>query len=334
MGPLELIYYLGYSLRKNRDMKNRRRLPRKVISVGNLTLGGTGKTPAVIALAEEARKRGLQPCVLTRGYKGKAQGPCFVSKGNGPLLSAEEAGDEAFLMAERFKGVPIVKGRDRYEAGMFALQHLQFELLFIMDDGFQHWKLWRDRDILLINGTDPFGNKKLFPSGILREPLSEMKRADIIVITKISREIAGDICSNSLMSEIKQYNPDAPVYIGEHIPVCLRTLSGEELTLGTISGKKVFSFCGIAGPSSFKESLLRTGADVKGFMAYRDHHRYSPGDVIRICEAAVRSGADWIVTTEKDIIKLTDFGLPENLLALRIEFRTEEGFYETVFVEE
>jgi tetraacyldisaccharide 4'-kinase len=167
MTPFEFLYFLGYSIKKLHALKNRKNLPCRVVSIGNLTLGGTGKTPAVIALAEEAKKRGFLPCILTRGYKGKTKGPCFVSRGDGPLLSEYQAGDESILMAEKLQGVPIIKGENRYKAGMFAIQHLRSynpdivsKLLFILDDGFQHWILFRDKNILLVDGTNPFGNKR------------------------------------------------------------------------------------------------------------------------------------------------------------------------------
>lgn len=335
MGPLEFIYYLGYSFGKSRGLNNRKKLPVKVISVGNLTVGGTGKTPAVIAVAEEAGRRGLKPCILTRGYRGKAQGPCFVSRGEGALLGVDEAGDEALLMADRLKGVPVVKGIDRYEAGIFALGALgQAVSLFILDDGFQHWKLHRDRDILLLDCSNPFGNRRLLPMGILREPLKEMERADMIVITKVDRKSSGGGDANNLMSEIRRYNADAPIYISDHLLLSLITPSGAELSLDALSGKRIFAFCGIGSPSSFRQSLLTTKAHLNDFMAFGDHHAYAPKDIERIKKAAAESGADWIVTTEKDIIKLKNLEPLENLVALRIEFRPEEGFYEELFREE
>ena len=188
MNLIEGLYYVGYSIRKYNDLKNQKKLPHKVISIGNITVGGTGKTPATIAIAEEAKKQGFVPIILTRGYKGKTKGPCFVSKGEEPLLNEEDAGDEPLLMAEKLKGVPIVKGESRYDAGMFALSSLPLALrpnIFILDDGFQHWKLFRDKDILLIDGKNPFGNKRLLPIGQLREPVSAISRADIVVITKM-----------------------------------------------------------------------------------------------------------------------------------------------------
>jgi len=341
MGPLEFIYYLGYSFQKSRSLKNRKRLPCRVISVGNLTVGGTGKTPAVMAVAKEAKRRGFLPCVLTRGYKGKAKGPLFISKGEGALLSAAEAGDEASLMAERLKGVPIVKGADRHEAGMFALREMTSQLsafnpqtfLFILDDGFQHWKLHRDLDILLIDSSDPFGNGRLLPSGILREPLREMRRADIIVLTRTRKEAGFDLARKDLESEIRRYNPDAPIFCGWHEPVGFRTLSGRDLPLDILDGKPVFAFCGIGNPASFRSTLAGINAEVRGFRAFRDHHAYRRPEIGRIIEGAGKCGADWIVTTEKDIMRLRDFDIAQNILSLRIEFAVEKGFYDRLFME-
>lgn len=349
MGPLEYIYYLGYSLKRSHSLKAQKRLPARVFSVGNLTVGGTGKTPAVIAIAEEAQRRGHLPCILTLGYKGTTVGPCFVSKGDGPLLSLEQAGDEPVLMAERLKGVPVVKGKDRYEAGMFALRHLESEIahlkskiVFILDDGFQHWRLFRDTDILLIDSTNPFGNRRLLPLGRLREPLSGMKRADIIVITKRLQKNAGGnghagpAPIDNLINEIRDNNPDAPIYTAEHLPVGLRTLSGIDLPVSVLSGKRVFGFCGVGSPASFRDTLQSVGAQlVKDIVPFRDHVAYTEKDVRKIDDDAKRQNADWIVTTEKDIIKLKRFSVPENLAAilvsLHIEFSVDAGFYENVF---
>lgn len=341
MGPLEFIYYLGYSLKKSRSLKNRKKLPHKVISVGNLTVGGTGKTPAAIAVAEEAVKRGYHPCILTRGYRGKAKGPCFISKGEGALLGVGEAGDEASLMARVLRGVPIVKGSDRYESGMFAMRELESlisgipsRFLFILDDGFQHWKLYRDMDILLIDSTDPFGNNKLLPAGRLREPLEEMKRADMIVLTKVQKGTEGLYSLPAgLTTEIRKYNPLAPIYGSEHVPTGLRTLSGRALPLDVLAGKAVFAFCGIGSPSSFSETLIGMQAEVKGFMAFADHYAYDEGDLRSIVRNAGECKADWIVTTEKDIMRLMGFKGAENLVALTIAFRAEKSFYDELFAE-
>ena len=335
MGPWEFLYYLGYSYKKTQGLKRRKRLPRMVISIGNLTVGGTGKTPAVIALAQEAKKRGHQPCLLTRGYKGKAAGPCVISDGSGSLLGVEEAGDEALLMAEKLKQIPVIKGNDRYEAGMFALNaSIPKPSLFILDDGFQHWILDRDMDILLIDSTNPFGNRKLLPSGPLREPLTEMKRADIIVITKARSHIAGSPgIEGDLIHEIREYNREAPLFVSSHVPVGLKNTSGQDLPLDLVFEKAVFGFCGIGNPDSFKHTLAGIHAQVRGFMTFRDHHRYHQRDIRRIYDAADECSANWIVTTEKDIMRLKDFPLWDNLVSLQIEFKIEESFYDKVLRE-
>lgn len=347
----EYFYYIGYSIKKSCSARNRKRLPLPVISIGNLTLGGTGKTPAAMALARKASETGLYPCILTRGYKGRAHGPCFVSKGEGPLLDASQAGDEAVLLAERLSGVPIVKGKNRYEAGMFILEKLKFQNsnfkapnLFILDDGFQHWALHRDKDILLIDSTNPFGNRKLFPLGPLREPLSAMKRADIIVITnafspylspserdgKAESAESRESSIRSLAGEIRLYAPSAPLYFAHHRPTAFIKTSGNTLSLSETSNKKVFAFCGIGNPKPFKDTLFPLIGELKGLMVFKDHHQYNNAEIRMITGNAEKSGADWIVTTEKDIMRLKTFSLPDNVLALRIEFDIDEKFFDDV----
>jgi tetraacyldisaccharide 4'-kinase len=347
MTPLEFLYYLGYSIKKYLTLKNQKRLPCRIVSIGNITLGGSGKTPATIALAEEAKKRGFSPIVLTRGYRGKAKGPCLVSISSRQyavssdktvstvycLLSTAEFGDEPVLMAERLKDVPIVKCADRYKGGMFAIKHLSAEsshltakILFILDDGFQHWGLFRDKDILLIDGTNPFGNRRLLPFGPLREPISAIKRADIIVITRGEGKGGG-----RLLEEIKRYNAKAPIFFAEHRPLKFIRMTGDTMPLEWAKDKRFFGFCGIGNPESFRETLLSVGVELTGFRTYRDHYRYTSSDMQTIIRDAERGSAEWIVTTEKDIMRLKGMELPENLIVLSIEFAVGEGFYEEVF---
>lgn len=355
MAIFEFLYYLGYSAKKYYSLRNRRRLPYKVISIGNITAGGTGKTPAVIACAEEAKRRGLNPVILTRGYKGKAKGPCFVHDTRYTIQDAGYTihdnkklascivhhasyllfGDEPVLMAEKLKGVPIVKCADRYKGGMFAIESLQPSalspqpIIFILDDGFQHWRLFRDKDILLIDAANPFDNRRLLPVGLLREPLKEIQRADTIVMTKtenINRAII-----EGLVEEIKQYNPDAPIFLSEHKPAGFIGLSGEILPLEWAKDKKLFAISGIGNPGSFKKTLISVGCDLKGVKTYRDHYEYKQNDIENILITAKKIDADWIVVTEKDMVRLKGLDLPDNLIALRIEFKVDEGFYDKVF---
>jgi tetraacyldisaccharide 4'-kinase len=347
----EFPYYAGFTAKKYFSIFSRRRLPYTVISVGNVTLGGTGKTPAGMAIAEEAKKRGFLPVILTRGYKGTAKGPCFVTRGDGPELSPEEAGDEPYLMAEKLRKVAVVKGGDRYEAGMFAIANIEKEhpsnrpILFILDDGFQHRRLYRDKDILLIDSDNPFGNGKLFPFGRLREPVGSLASADIIVLTKAKLPRGEDwthLASSGgrerddlrkLYEVIRQHNPSSPVFLAGHEPVSFRTLSGEKHPISWIEGRKIFAFCALGNPESFRRTIVSTRAGMVGFRAYRDHFTYSASDIFDLKSEAGRSGAGWIVTTEKDIIKIRKFGLPENLLVMEIDFAAEKGLYAEIFGE-
>jgi tetraacyldisaccharide 4'-kinase len=334
MTLLELLYHAGYAFRKRRALQRQKRLPFPVISIGNITVGGTGKTPAVIALAQEAKKRGLFPCILTRGYRGKAEGTCIVSTGDGPLMDARQAGDEAFLMARTLTGIPVVKGRERYDAGMLAVQTFAGKgtgtdagMLFILDDGFQHWQLYRDLDVVLIDRTNPLGNRRLLPSGRLREPLSSLGRASVIVLTRTSAEED----DNNLTGEIRKYNSKAPVFSAAHMPLSFGMPTGGTFPVSWAKGKRFFGVCGVGNPLSFQKSLLQLGADLSGFLAFRDHHRYRTHDLKKIAREARDTGAEWIVTTEKDIMRLSRLRMPENLVFLAIEFSTDPAFYNDVF---
>jgi tetraacyldisaccharide 4'-kinase len=242
-------------------------------------------------------------------------------------------------MAEKLPGVPIVKSGNRYEAGLFALQYYNSQrttpdtqLVFILDDGFQHWKLYKDKDILLIDSGDPFGNRTLLPLGRLREPLEAMKRADIVVLTKCKgtdgsqkEELDG------LIAEIKKYNADAPIFLSGHSIVIARLRSGENISPGLIKGRKVFCFCALGDPGSFRSTVAATGAVITGAMTFRDHYTYSAEDLAKIKGEAAKSGSEWIVTSEKDMIKIRGLDLPENIIIIEIAFSTDEKFYDAAF---
>ncbi len=326
MSPAEFIYYLGYSYKKRRALSRQRGLPYKVVSIGNITVGGTGKTPAAIAVAEEAKKRGYRPVILTRGYRGKAKGPCLVNDG-AHILSVDEAGDEPVVMAGRLRDVPVVKSADRYEGGIFAIRQLGSggaPIVFILDDGFQHWRLTRDADVVLVDGLNPFGNRRLLPAGPLRGPISELAKADIIVITKVR--------NTDLEAEIRGVNSCAPVYFSSYEVTGLRSAGGNLLDLGLIKEKKIFAFCGIANPASFRETITNLGGRIAGLESYRDHYRYSQKDMTDLKGRSGRAGADYLITTEKDMVKLRELPqLPSNLLSVEIGFKVDTGFYDAVF---
>ena len=327
MTAVEFLYYLGYTAKKRRSLSQQKRLPRKVISIGNLTVGGTGKTPAAIAVAEEAKKRGYRPVVLTRGYRGKAKGPCLVSDGSSVLLSVEEAGDEPVVMAGRLKDVPVVKSADRHEGGLFAMQQPwgdDPDLLFILDDGFQHWRLGRDADIVLVDGQDPFGNRKMLPVGPLRGPLSELKDADILVITKA--------INNALALELHKINKEAPVFFATHEVTGIRKADGTVADPDLLKGAKVLAFCGIANPASFHKTLSLLGCTIAELKQYRDHYRYVSGDIKGLEEKGRRLGAEFLLTTEKDMVKIQELkSSPRNLLSVEIGFSIDRNFYDELF---
>ncbi len=338
MTPLEFLYYIGYKLQKQRGFRLQRSLPYAVISIGNITVGGTGKTPAAIAVAEESMRRGFSPVILTRGYRGRAKGPCVVSPdkllagsftGN-PLAvvhTVKDAGDEPVLMAERLKVVPVVKSASRYEGGIFALQSFlsnpKAPFIFILDDGFQHWRLNRDINIVLVDGYNPFGNRKLLPKGILREPLGELKRADIFVITKCRNERLAD--------ELTDAWPAKSVYFSEYRVVRARNKAATELPFEELRNKRVFAFCGIAHPESFRQTLASLSLLTAGFKAYRDHHFYTTDDMHNLERQCRELKCEILLTTEKDMIKLKELEIPDTVFSLDMEWNTDAAFYEEVF---
>ncbi|MBF0464050.1 MAG: tetraacyldisaccharide 4'-kinase [Nitrospirae bacterium] len=330
MNVVEYIYYAGYRLSRRRGLSKQRQLPHKTISVGNLTLGGTGKTPLVIAIAEEAKKYGYFPCILTRGYRGKAKNPVFVSKGDGPLTEYHQSGDEPYLMALRLKGVEIIKGADRYEAGVMS----EGANLFIIDDGFQHWRVKRDIDVVLIDSVSGFGNGRLFPMGPLREPVSELRRANVVVLTKSAsngKAVSSDLYRFDRTDTLKKIEITDHIYKASHRAAYLITPNGEKLPLNLMTGKRVYAFCGIANPQSFSDSLKELGANVLKLKTFRDHYGYKASDIKSIMAQAHSVSAEAIITTEKDLIKLRNFD-NSSLFALGIDFIIDDEFYKEILL--
>lgn len=297
----------------------RRKLPCPVVSVGNITVGGTGKTPAVIAIAALLRKQGKNIAILSRGYGRRDESSIVVvSDGAGTIVDAQTSGDEPALMAARLREVPVIVGQDRYRAGVTAFARFHPDIL-VLDDGFQHLRLHRDLNIALVDGVQPLGTGKLFPAGILREPVASLRRADIVLITRAeqSRDLA------SLKELIAQFTT-APIFTSKHVPTGLVNLAdGSRETLASLKGKSVLACSGIAKPESFVALLEKLGAHVRKNVLFSDHHCYTRYDIDTLHSEALEVDASVIVTTEKDGVKLRELD-PRGIQALCIELEILE----------
>jgi len=276
------------------------RLPCKVISVGNITLGGTGKTPAVEYVAKLLKKEGMDVVVLSRGYGGRVRGKFgVVSDGNRLLLPFREAGDEPYMLAQRLGDIPILVGRRRDLSGRYACAHFHPHAA-ILDDGFQHLGVKRDVNILLVDSQAGFGNGYLFPRGPLREPLNQLSRADLFIITKVEEL---DTCGE-LEERIKSHKKKAIIFHSNYSPDHLTELNGgKRLPLGYLKERQIAALSGIANPAYFRYLLERAGAKVEDEIVFPDHHVYSRRD-IPIIQRGMHK-AECIVTTEKDAAKLS-----------------------------
>lgn len=291
-----------------------RRLPCRVISIGNLTLGGTGKTPMVEAVAGLLQREGLCVGILSRGYGGTSRKAItMVSDGERCLVSPSVAGDEPVLLAERLPGIPVVVARDRYAAGMLAIERFGVSVI-VLDDGFQHVQLARDVNILVLDAARPFGNGRLFPRGDLRERPAALTRAHAIVLTHWDPDNAYPIAALALPQ------PAPPVFYSQHEPLDLRRFDdGHILPPTSLKGRRILAFCGIGTPEHFRQTLQRLEAEVVTCIAFPDHHPFTPADLEHLVQMAKYHGAEMLVTTEKDGVRLREYRpLPGHMWALRI----------------
>jgi tetraacyldisaccharide 4'-kinase len=320
--PLSMAY--GNIIRLRNKFYDRRvfsthRLPCPVISVGNITVGGTGKTPAVIMIARMLSDQGRRPAVLSRGYGGASRSPVnIVSDGKTLLMAPENAGDEPVLMAAKLPAIPVLTGPRRYLTGKAAIDRFGADVL-VLDDAFQHRQIHRDINVLLMDSQSPVGNGLTLPAGPLREPLSALRRADIIIATGMMDGLHPSVAIQAILK--KEADEDhIPVFQGCHCPVDLvRADSGDAIPLDALQGRKVLAFSGIARPDGFRKTIEAAGGRITSFLAYADHHAYTERDIYDMNSAALRNGAEFIVTTEKDGVKLGRFpGFTERIHLLRI----------------
>jgi tetraacyldisaccharide 4'-kinase len=287
-----------------------------VISVGNLTLGGTGKTPAVAWVISRLIEAGITPAAISRGYSGAEGGVCVVSDGAGAVLSSPPASDEAVMLARMFPRSPVVTGRDRPAAARRAAELGAGAI--VADDGFQHLALPRCFDLVVLRGDRPFGNGRVFPAGAMREPLGALRRADAILLTGLG--------GLAVHERLRSLSPDTKIFEGMLTPSALLDLgggpAGEPADLG---GAAVVAVSGIGNPGGFARSLAALGARVLESLVFSDHAAYGGEELERIAAAIEKTGADFAVTTEKDAVKLGALAGDERFRVLRAEMKVNGG---------
>jgi tetraacyldisaccharide 4'-kinase len=305
-----------------RGVLTSRRLPCGVVSIGNLTVGGTGKTPAVAYAVDTLAALGARPAVVSRGYGRRSRGVQVVADGRSIVLAPEEAGDEPFLLARRLESVPVIVGENRYHAARLAVDRFGASAI-VLDDGFQHRSLVKDVEIVLARGTYPWGNGRLFPAGPLREPLESLARADLIVASGLGPDDA----FQEVTEAGDRYAPGVPIVAARHEPAeCWRAPGLAVGPAAALAGRRLVGFAGIAYPEAFGRTLAEVGVAVAEFVPFADHHWYRQEDLGRLAARAEALGAEGLVTTEKDWVRLHSIGLPPlPLWVLIVRFRLRSG---------
>jgi tetraacyldisaccharide 4'-kinase len=310
----------------------------QVIAIGNLTVGGTGKTPVVEKFARVLKDQGRNVAILSRGYRSKppplarrilsrilfreeTTPPRIVSDGRSLLLDSETAGDEPFMLASNLRDVVVLVDKDRVKAGLYAIEKFGCDTL-LLDDGYQYWRLrGRRHDIVLIDSQQPFGNEHLLPRGTLREPPSHLARARTVFITK------SDGRTETLRRRIARLNPDAGIIECVHQPLYFEDVfTGERRGLDLLRGCKTASLSGIAQPESFEQSLVAIGAELVYSKRFADHHRFSQQEILNVINRSKKRQAALVITTQKDAVrfpKLDRRDLP--IYFVRVEIRIVRG---------
>jgi tetraacyldisaccharide 4'-kinase len=258
-----------------------------VVSVGNITVGGTGKTPLVIWLCKFLQQKEVRCAILTRGYKATKN----------LKLKTKNYSDEPAILAESCPQAKVIVNPNRVEGADEAVNNFGAKVL-IMDDGFQHRRLGRDLDIVTIDGTCPFGYGKVLPAGLLREPVAALKRADAVVLTRCDQTTEVEL--TQLEGKLQQVNPDMIIARSIHAPVCAKSPEHKEISLKELKDKKIFAYCGIANPDAFLNTIKNTEANLVGSKIYNDHHHYTDSDIVGILEEARHFKADLVLSTQKD----------------------------------
>jgi len=316
------------------------------VSVGNITVGGTGKTPLVALIAEVLAKKGERVCILTRGYgRDNPKKRVLASDGEKILTDVGQAGDEPFELAQRLLGKAIViADANRISAGNWAREKFGITA-FILDDAFQHRKVRRNLDVVCIDATNPFGNGKTLPSGILREPLENLKRADAIVITRAN--LTKDV--SNLKSQISKYNRTCPIFVAENkiselvkleeFPAkaqSTQSFEKQERSKDKVLKTKVFAFCALGNPNNFFEQLRQERFELVSTQKFSDHHSYTQKNIEKLVAQADQSGAKALLTTAKDAVKLKDlkFEVPCFVVESAMVFDGENDFRDWLLIQD
>ena len=323
--PFSLAYGLIGSIRSRLyqlGLLKTRSLNCPVISVGNLTVGGTGKTPVVIALATWLRKQGKSVGVVSRGYgRDDEKRIVLVSDGHRVLVDAYAAGDEPVLIATRCPGVPVIVGADRYAAGRELCDRFSCDVL-LLDDGFQHLALKRDANLLLVDAESQFGNERLLPRGPMREPSTCVERATALIVTRAS-STENDVIAGLASSRIRKM----PIGVSRFALVGFVNLrTGEVLSRETMRRRHCIAFCGIANSTSFSTILENAGVTIQELLSFPDHWRYTSEDLQAIWNSTEGCAPKLVITTEKDAVKVMH-RLPASLeiVAARIDVEWSAG---------
>jgi len=310
----------------------------QVIAIGNLTVGGTGKTPVVEKFARELRDQGRTVAILSRGYRSKPPPlakrlidkfffrqdrtpPRIVSDGRSLLLDSDTAGDEPYMLASNLKDVVVLVDKDRVKSGRYAIEKFGCDTL-LLDDGFQYWKLrGRRMDVVLIDYQQPFGNEQLLPRGTLREPPAHLARASTIFITK------SDGNTEALRRRIAQFNPNAGIIECVHHPLYFEDVfTGERYNLELLKQKKIASLSGIAQPESFERSLVKLGGELVYSKRFADHHRFSQQEVLNVINRSKKRQAHAIITTQKDAVRFPKIDRRDlSIYFMRVEIKILSG---------
>jgi tetraacyldisaccharide 4'-kinase len=299
------------------------RIGAQVYSVGNITVGGTGKTPIVSNIVTHLLDDGMRPAVISRGYRRKSSGTVVVSDGKNILVTVEDSGDEPMMLAERFRNVVVIVDSNRVRAARRAVDEFGVNVI-VLDDGFQHRYLQRDKNIVLIDSNISPNDIKMIPAGYRREPISSLRRADSVVFTKVENKNIQNLLERNIIESKKNVFTSSVVVKG------LRNVAnGIIQSVDILKGHSVIAFSGIAKPENFLKSLQSVHADVKEFMTFRDHHAFSERDIEKILAIRHRHNAEIIITTEKDGVRLKKHlfrfaGVP--LLSLYIESVVHQEF--------